>query len=153
MAKMAKDLQGLAIQIGHLHDGAILLLRPQPFRFSFHIQIWWSQRGLNNKSLNLHKKANRWRILVLVVKWRHHANGQLDAKCVPLESGNFGDFRENGKFLPEVWPFNLEGESAPLASGDFCEIGDFGENGKIWHKWRYPECGRYSSGCQVAPWN
>ena len=153
MAKMAKDLQGLAIQIGHLHDGAILLLRPQPFRFSFHIQIWWSRRGLNNKSLNLHKKANRWRILVLVVKWRHHANGQLDAKCVPLESGNFGDFRENGKFLPEVWPFNLEGKSAPLASGDFCEIGDFGENGKIWHKWRYPECGRYSSGCQVAPWN
>ena len=40
MAKMAKDLRGLAIQIGHLHDGAILLLRPQPFRFSFHIQIW-----------------------------------------------------------------------------------------------------------------
>ena len=35
MAKMAKDLQGLAIQIGHLHDGAILLLRPQPFRFPF----------------------------------------------------------------------------------------------------------------------
>ena len=30
---------------------------------------------LNNKSPNLHKKAKPWRILVMVVKWRHHANG------------------------------------------------------------------------------
>ena len=87
MAKMAKDLQVLAIQIGHLHDGDILLLRPEPFRFFFHVQIWYSQRGLNNKSLNLHKKANPWRIPVVVVKWRHHANGLLDAKSVPLETG------------------------------------------------------------------
>ena len=32
---------------------------------------------MNNKSSNLHKKANPWRILVLVVKWRHHENGIL----------------------------------------------------------------------------
>ena len=25
--------------IGHLHDGVILLLRPEPFSFLFHIQI------------------------------------------------------------------------------------------------------------------
>jgi len=60
----------------------------------------------------------------------------LDAKSVPLKSGNFGDFGENDKFLSEGWRFNLEDKSGPLASGDFCEIGDFGENGKIWQKWR-----------------
>ena len=63
----------------------------------------------------------------------------------------FGDFGENGKSLPESWRFNLEGKSGPFSSGNFCEICDFGENGKIWqkwpiwHKWRYPECGRYSN--------
>ena len=39
--------------IGHLHDGFILLLRPErqnPFRFSFHILIRLSQWGLDNKS-------------------------------------------------------------------------------------------------------
>ena len=45
-----------------------------PFRFSFRIQIWWSQGGLNYKSFNLHEKAKPWRILVVVVKWRHHEN-------------------------------------------------------------------------------
>ena len=79
-------------------------------------------------------------------------------KVYPWKVANFGDFGENGKFLPEVWRFNLEGKSAPLTSGDFCEIGDFGEHGnswqkwRIWHKWqkisrpegwRYQECGRY----------
>ena len=49
------------------------------FRFSFHIKIWSSQRGLNNKSPNLHKKAKTRRILVVVVvKWRHPANGLFD---------------------------------------------------------------------------
>ena len=42
-----------------------------PFWFSLHIQIWLSQQGLNNKSLILHKDANSWRILVVVVKWHH----------------------------------------------------------------------------------
>ena len=41
--------------IGHLHDGVILLPRPESFSFSFHIFIWKSQRGLNNKSPDLHK--------------------------------------------------------------------------------------------------
>ena len=41
-----------------------------PFCFSFHIQT-------NNKSPNLHKKAKPWKILIVVVKWRHHANGVL----------------------------------------------------------------------------
>ena len=49
------------------------------FRFSFHIKIWSSQRGLNNKSPNLHKKAKtRRNMVVVVVKWRHHANGLFD---------------------------------------------------------------------------
>ena len=46
-------------------------------RFSFHIKIWSSQRGLNNKSPNLHKQAKTRRILVVVVK-RHHENGLFD---------------------------------------------------------------------------
>ena len=46
-----------------------------PFRFNFHIKIRSSLRGLNNKSPNLHKKTKSWRILVVVVKWRHRANG------------------------------------------------------------------------------
>ena len=36
------------------------------------VQSHW---GLNNKSLNLHKKAIPWRILVEVVEWRHRENG------------------------------------------------------------------------------
>ena len=36
-----------------------------------------SHGGLNNKSLNLHKKAIPWRILVEVVEWRHRENGLL----------------------------------------------------------------------------
>ena len=28
------------LSIGHLHDGVILLLRPESFSFLFHIQIW-----------------------------------------------------------------------------------------------------------------
>ena len=38
------------------------------------VQSHW---GLNNKSLNLHKKAIPWRILVEVVEWRHRENGLL----------------------------------------------------------------------------
>ena len=36
------------------------------------VQSHW---GLNNKSLNLYKKAIPWRILVEVVEWRHRENG------------------------------------------------------------------------------
>ena len=61
-----------------------------PFRFSFHISIWWSQWGLNNKRPNLHKKAKSWRILVVVVKWRHHANGLIkDQKHFPFSDHFF----------------------------------------------------------------
>ena len=38
------------------------------------VQSHW---GLNNKILNLHKKAIPWRILVEVVEWRHRENGLL----------------------------------------------------------------------------
>ena len=48
-----------------------------PFRFSFHIIIWYSRWSFENKGPNLHKKAKFWRILVVVVKWRHRANGLL----------------------------------------------------------------------------
>ena len=44
------------------------------FRFSFHILNLVIQWGFNNKSSNLHKKAKAWRILVVVVKWRHRVN-------------------------------------------------------------------------------
>ena len=48
-----------------------------PLRFFFHILIWYSQWGFENKSPNLHKKAKSSRILVVVVKWPHRANGLL----------------------------------------------------------------------------
>ena len=68
--------QSLAL-IGYLHDTVTLLLRPESFSLFFHIKIWLSKRGLNNKSLNLHKREKPWRILVVVVKWRHRANNLL----------------------------------------------------------------------------
>ena len=43
------------------------------FRFCFVIEICQSRWGLKNNSLNLHKKTTNWRILVVVVKWRHRA--------------------------------------------------------------------------------
>ena len=45
----------------------ILFVFPFIFKFCF---MW----GLNNKSPNLDKKAKPWRLLVVVVKWRHRAN-------------------------------------------------------------------------------
>ena len=51
-----------------------------PFRFSFHILIWYSQWGFENKSPNFHKKAKSWRILFVVVKWRHRAKGLLSIR-------------------------------------------------------------------------
>ena len=53
---------------GHLHDGVILLLRPESSSLSIHIKISSTQQGLNNKSLNLHRKAKPYRILVVVVE-------------------------------------------------------------------------------------
>ena len=46
-----------------------------PFRSPPHIQSWYSQRGLQDKSTYLHKKEKHWRILVVVVKWTYRANG------------------------------------------------------------------------------
>ena len=43
------------------------------FRFCFVIWICQSRWGLKNNDLNLHKKTTNSRILVVVVKWRHHA--------------------------------------------------------------------------------
>ena len=45
-----------------------------PFRFPFMFKFDKSKRGLKNKNPNLHKKAKPWRLLVVVVKWRHRAN-------------------------------------------------------------------------------
>ena len=42
-------------------------------RFCFVIEICQSRWGLKNNSPNLHKKTTNWRILVVVVKWRHRA--------------------------------------------------------------------------------
>ena len=33
-----------------------------------------AKRGLNKQNPTLHKKAIPWRILIVVIKWRHHAN-------------------------------------------------------------------------------
>ena len=60
---------------GHLHDGVILLLRPESSSLSIHIKISSTQQRLNNKSLNLHRKAKPYRILVIVVESHRCANG------------------------------------------------------------------------------
>ena len=49
----------------------ILFVFPLIFKFGSPNKV------LNTKSPNLHKKANPWRILVVVVKWRDHANGLI----------------------------------------------------------------------------
>ena len=41
-------------------------------------KIWYSQWGLSNKSPNLNKETKPWGILVVIVKWRHCANGLWD---------------------------------------------------------------------------
>ena len=43
------------------------------FCFCFVNEICQSRWGLKNNSSNLHKKTTNWRILVVVVKWRHRA--------------------------------------------------------------------------------
>ena len=64
--------------MGHLHDGVILLPRPECFV---------KMLSYPNLSPPLWRKRSNWKIsltieatdsiLVLVVKWRHHANGLL----------------------------------------------------------------------------
>ena len=71
-------LQGDDCIIGYLHDGVqFYYYDHNAFRFSFHNLIWKSQRSLDGKSSHLHKKGKPWRILVVVVKWHHRANGLL----------------------------------------------------------------------------
>ena len=49
-----------------------------PFLFSFNFKNLIGNPSEVNKSPNLHKKAKKpWRILVVVVKWRHRANGLI----------------------------------------------------------------------------
>ena len=43
------------------------------FHFCFLIYICQSHWGLSKNSPNLHKKTTNWRILVVIVKWCHHA--------------------------------------------------------------------------------
>ena len=43
------------------------------FLFAFFCKICQSCWGLKSKSPNMHKKTTNWRILVVVVKWRHRA--------------------------------------------------------------------------------
>ena len=67
--------QGQGKKIGDLHSGVILVLRLEYFSlFLSYLNLEIAAR-FKNKSLNLHKKAKRQRILVVVVKWRHRANG------------------------------------------------------------------------------
>ena len=68
--------------ICHFHDDVILLLGPESFRVCFLVQIRAfvipSSLGLKN----LKMKGKTKRILVVVVKWRHHANGLLIFKLM-----------------------------------------------------------------------
>ena len=52
--------------------------------FFFLILICQSGWGLNTNNPNVHKKATNWRILVVVVKWRHRAIVQLTLLILQL---------------------------------------------------------------------
>ena len=59
------------IVTGHLHDGVILLLRPECFLVfllytNFVIPVWF-----RTKTLIYTRKQRSWRILFVVVKWSH----------------------------------------------------------------------------------
>ena len=66
----------LAIK-GHLHDDVILLLRPKPFR----VLLSCANEGFCYSNLagitKFEYERENERILVVVVKWRHRANGLL----------------------------------------------------------------------------
>ena len=53
-----------------------------PFRFSFDVLTWCSQWGLNMKSPSLHIREQNSKILVIVVKWLHHANKILQVSFI-----------------------------------------------------------------------
>ena len=68
----------LQVPIADLHVAVIWLqLLGIPFDFSLLFKFCKSQRGLNNNCTNKHNKQKEWRILVVVVKWCHHANRQF----------------------------------------------------------------------------
>ena len=64
-------------RIGHLHYDIILLLRPESFRVLLSVQVraFVIETSLGLQNLNMKGKMKR--ILVVVVKWRHRANGLL----------------------------------------------------------------------------
>ena len=43
--------------------------------FSFHLKFGNPNQDLDNKSSSLNEKARQWSILVVVINWRHCANG------------------------------------------------------------------------------
>ena len=76
------------------------------FRFCFVIEICQSRWGLKNNSPNLHKKTTNWRILVVVVKWRHRAIVLFVCKCRLVNSHNWTDERRVKQFrvFSLTWP-------------------------------------------------
>ena len=89
-----------------------------PFLFSFNFKNFIRNPSEVNKSPNLHKKAKPWRTLVVVVKWRHRANGLIkltnkigSRKYLTLLSRSTKT-QGNQSFRPEYC--NMRTRSAPL---------------------------------------
>ena len=64
-----------------------------------------SQRGLNNNCPNKHNKQKKWRIVVVVVKWRHHANHLIDDKYCskPGKDRKKWSYSLDNEFFPQEY--------------------------------------------------
>ena len=61
------------VRTGHFHDDDVWLQLPEFISSLFsYLNLSIPLRFIDNR-LNLHKKIANWRILVVVVKWRHRA--------------------------------------------------------------------------------
>ena len=77
LCNVSVNPSSFGLPIGHMRDGVILLPRPECFVKMLSYSNVFSHG--NNESIgkiNLTTEATS-NILVLVVKWRHHANGLL----------------------------------------------------------------------------
>ena len=73
--------------IGRLHDDVILPLRPESFR----VLLSCANLGFCYRITKFKYERKTKGILVIVVKWRHHANGDLSHKIWALESNKLND--------------------------------------------------------------
>ena len=70
-------MAGKRYRMGHLHDDIINYYDQNPSGFSFLVQITAFIVKISLALPNLNMKRKTKRILVVVVKWRHRANGLL----------------------------------------------------------------------------